>query len=167
MGPQHCKTIAEGLIQTKTHPTTYPKRKTITMHLSKLIFTAAATLLPVFSKLSVTHVDCKAETKWGESSSDEFSLSWPVPKGALHCRNGISSSFSLTTALHKQSHGHMGTFTSNSASVHGKQTHFSSHSAQVASNNCINQWHLLTVLMIPFLLSCSGVKKIKLFTRGS
>jgi len=65
------------------------------------------------------------------------------------------------------SHGRVGTLASNSACVRRKQTRFPSHSAQVACNNCLNQWHLLTVLMIPFLLSCSGVKKIKLLIGGS
>lgn len=98
---------------------------------------------------------------------DEFSLSRPAPKGAAQPRNGIPGSHSLTTALHKQSHSRVGTLASNSACVHGKQTHFPSHSAQVACNNCLNQWHLLAVLLIPFLLSCSGAEKIKLLIRGS
>lgn len=87
-------------------------------------------------------------------------------RGAARPRNGIPSSCSLTMALHKQSHSCVVTLTSHSACVHGKQTRFPSHRAQVACNNCLNQWHLLTVLMIPFLLSCSGAK-IKLLIRGS
>lgn len=128
---------------------------------------AAATLLPGFGKVSITHADCKAEMRSGESGGDEFCLSRLAPKGAVRCRNGIPGSCSLTTALHKRSHGRVGTLTSNSACVHGKQTHFPSHSAQVACNNCLNQWCWLAVLMIPFLLSCSGAKKIKLLIRGS
>lgn len=166
-GLQLCMTIAEGLFQTRTHLTRHPKRNGVTICLSKLLVTATATLLPGFSKPFITYMDCKAEMRSGESSSDKFFLSRPAPKGAAQCRNGIPSSCSLTTALRKQSHGRVGTLTSNSACVHGKQTHFPSHSAQVACNNCLNQWHLLAVLMIPFLLSCSGVKKIKLHIRGS
>lgn len=166
-GPQLCETIAEGPLRTRNHLTRHLKRKGGTIRLSKLLVTAAATLLPGFSKPSTTHRDRKAETRSGESSSGELSLSRPSPKGAVGRRNGIPGSCSLTTAPHQQSHGRLGTPTSSSACVHGKQTHFPSHSAQVACNNCLNQWHLFAVLMIPFLPSCSGEKKIKLLIRGS
>lgn len=154
--PQLCETIAEGLLWTRTRLTRHPKRKEVASHLSKLLGTAAAMLLLGFSKPSITHMGCKAEMRSGESSSDKFSFSWPAPKGAVQHRNGIPSSCSLTTALRKQSHCRVGTLTSNSACVHRKQTHFPSHSAQVACNNCLNQWHLLSSndSLPPLLLHC-------------
>lgn len=88
-------------------------------------------------------------------------------QGCCSSQEWVPSSCSLAMALHKQSHSCVVTPTSHSVCVHGKQTHFPSHRAQVAWNNCFNQWHLLTAPMIPFLLSCPGVKKIKLLIRGS
>lgn len=156
--------MAKGLLHTRTGLTKPLKRKEVNIYLSELLATAAAAL----QHCSQAPESCLSHTWIIMLVVAGMSFLLPAaPKGAAHPRKGIPRSCSLTVALHKQSHSCVLTLTSHSACVHGKQTHFPSHRAQVACNSCLNQRHLLTVLMIPFLLSCAGVKKIKLLVRGS